>query len=98
MKQTVLLTVLIFVSGCVTTVTESDLRQIAQGQRANTLGQVDYLGRSKGYDYFSVGISNKGLFSTRHRISVPNNVVQEPQLLGSEPKNIRIHSMDGWLP
>lgn len=89
MRIVLLLLILLLAAGCTSTLTEDQLRDRADAVRRDTMGRVDYLGRSHGYDYFRVA-GNIG--SVRYRLIVPNRIIHEPQSLQDPPRDMKVHA------
>jgi len=67
-----LLAVLCLLAGCVRTVSEERLGKIYLTTTGSTLGEVNYLGRKGGFDYFESRWSDE---SGRYRVVAPNKLI-----------------------
>lgn len=86
---------LLGVVGCAVAVSEAELREQAKHAEGDTLGQVYYLGRKDGYDYFRI---QWNVGDSRYRIAAPNDVVREPQPMSAPARLVGPHELDRWLP
>ncbi|HUU42137.1 MAG TPA: hypothetical protein VMX57_00070, partial [Planctomycetota bacterium] len=80
------------------TVAEAEMRQAARAVTGDTLGQVYYMGRKDGFDYFLVG---GNVLEETYRVPVPNGITKVPMPYATDTQQWILcgpFGTDRWLP
>lgn len=90
--------IILCLTSCTSTVTESIIREEVKSTKYDTLGIIYYKGRKEGYDYFQ---AEWNVGSKAYRVKVPNNIVKKPMNYTSVKSKWIVcgpHDLDSWLP